>query len=451
MKAKLSLLLVISVLHSIVASGQETQKYKLRINIPVLDLPQNIKLPYNYPSMNQALEWSADFYELSFWGIDELGDALFISETKLNTGMRKFTNIAFKYILGLGFSKYGSELPVPLGVWAHEEFHRSVLGVHDIASKNGNWLLSRWDGTVYGISDLTLENLKSTDLNSLLYSYVSGVQYEILLNEKISIDEFYYKRSLPKAALLLYNAWYVYDYFRFSASSASDSVKVLATPHEDPNPMERDYAGSDLTSWVHDMFNPELPYTTREPFPGGEGVNRRIGYSDLSSEEQDYLNEQKKLSLLNFLNPAIFFIDRIKISNDFSFNFFTQYSPTHFGNDIALFVPVNFRKSGLMVNVHRYSNNNGNGFGAGLGLYNLSISEKIKSEVRLNIWNQPESFFGDTKVTGGYAGIKTRYLVSENFSGFVSVSGKTGGWIMGNPYLGNNANIHLGLAYEVLK
>lgn len=84
-------------------------------------------------------------------------------------------------------------------------------------------------------------------------------------------------------------------------------MKILAPPDESRNPVERDYAGADLTSWAFDMFNPDAPYTSRDPFPGGDGVNRRIGFSDLSQEAQDYLKKQKNLSLLNFINPSIFF------------------------------------------------------------------------------------------------------------------------------------------------
>ncbi len=451
MKSSQIVLMSAFLLSAAILSGQDNREYKLRLDIPLIDLPQNIDLPYRYPSMNQALEFSSGMYDLAFWGIDELGDAVFTSRSKPETRFGRFSNNAFKYALGLGFSKYGSELPIPLGVWAHEEYHRAVLGTAGISSKNGNWFLSRWDGTVYGISDMTLEELKTTGLDNLLYSYVAGVQYEINLNERIAISDFYFERSLPKASLLLYNAWYVYNYFRFSASPASDSVKVLAPPHEDANPAERDYAGADLNAWIHDMFNPDLPYTERDPFPGGEGVNRRIGFSDLSSEEQDYLNRQKNLSLLNFLNPGIFFIDRIKISEGFSFNFFTQYSPTHFGNDIALYVPVRFRRFGIMANAHRYSNKSDTGFGAGLSLYNLGGSGKLRSELRLNVWSQPESFFSDSMVSGGYAGIRTWYLFSDSFSGFVSVSGKTKGWLLGNPYLDKNASFQAGLSYELLK
>jgi hypothetical protein len=451
MKVKFYLWTFLVLLHTTLSNSQDTSTYKLRLSVPVFEYPQNISSPGYYPSMNQALEWSNDLYELSFWGIDELGDWIFISDTKPNVKWRKYSNYAFKYLSSLAFSRYASELPIPLGVWGHEEFHRTVLGVNDISSKNGNWLLNRWDGTVYGVSDYTLEDLKSSDLNNLLYSYVAGVQYEILLNEKSTLDDFYKKRSMSKTALILYNAYYVFDYFRFATGPLSDSVKILAPPNESTNPTERDFAGADLTAWAFDMFNPVLAFTARDPFPDGEGVNRRIGYSDLSEEAQDYLSKQKQLSLLNFLNPAIFFINRIKINQELSFNFFTQYSPTHFGNDIAFYLPVKYRKYDLLVNVHRYANKTNNGFGIGMGLYNLKFSEKIQSDFTLNFWNQPESFFKDETLPGGLLAIKTKYSFAYNLSCFVLLSGKSRGWTLGNPYLNSNATLQLGIAYDLVE
>lgn len=427
------------------------ERYKLILDVPLLDVPQNFDLPHRYPSMDEALNWSTDFYEAGFWGIDELGNLLFRSENEDQSRLRKFGRGVFKYAAGLAFSKYGSELPIPLGVWGHEEFHRSVLGVRGISSNNGNWLFDRWDGTVYGLSDETLGMLKQNDNENLLYSYVAGVQYEIALNEKVTLTDFYYKRTFPKAALILYNAYYVWDYFRFSASHDSDSAKVLAPPHESVDPVQRDYAGADLTAWIHDMFNPGVPYSNREPFPEGNGVNRRIGYSDLTSEERDYLSEQKKLSLLNFLNPSIFFINRINISDNLSFNFFTQYSPVHFGNSVAVFLPVKFRETGFMLNASRYSNNTIEGFGFGLGLINLGISEKIHSDIRINVWDQPTSFLGTGRIRGGMIGIKAGYSFSKSFSGYIIVSGKTEGWVLGNPYLEENVSALAGFAFNLVR
>jgi hypothetical protein len=425
------------------------ESFKLRIDVPLVDIPQNLELPHRYPSMDEAMNWSADFYELGFWGIDELGNLLFRPDRGDNSRLKRFGRGAFKYALGLAFSKYGSELPIPLGVWGHEEFHRSVLGARGISSNNGNWLFDRWDGTVYGLSDETLGLLKLNYNENLLYSYVAGVQYEILLNEKVTLNDFYYKRSFPKAVLILYNAYYVWDYFRFSAGSGSDSAKVLAPPHESVDPVLRDYAGSDLTAWIHDMFNPDTPYNNRDPFPEGNGVNRRIGYSDLSSEEREYLNDQKKLSLLNFLNPSIFFINRIRLTDDLSFNFFTQYSPAHFGNSIAVFLPVNYKETGFLLNATRYSSSNTDGIGFGFGVFNLGFTDRIHSDIRLNVWDQPESFQGTGKITGGMIGIKTSYSFSKSFSAYINISGKTRGWIIGNPYLEENVSARVGMALNL--
>lgn len=429
------------------ANSQDTTTYKLRLNLPVIEIPDNFDLPQKYPSMDQALKYSNDLYELGYWGIDELGNKLF-SDPEGD----KLTNFAFKYIVGLAFAKYGSELPIPLGVWGHEEYHRAVLGTSAIHStpKNGNWLFSRWDGTVYGVSDEDLTLLKDLDINILLYSYVSGVQYETDLNRYITIQDFYNKRSHYKNALILYNAWYVYDYFRFSVSDESDSVKVIAPENESADPMERDFAGADLTAWVYDIFNSNEPYINRDSFPGGEGVNRRIGFSDLSQEAGDYLKKQRNLSFLNFINPAIFFINRIKVSEDFSFTFFTQYVPTHFGNDVALYFPFKFRENNLLINLHSYSNKEENtGWGIGVGAYKVKFSDKIEGDFTLNVWNRPEYFFNDEKQAGGYLGIESRYKVSDNLAISLGVDGKTSGWMPGEPVLKSNFSLQAGLNYQL--
>lgn len=430
------------------AIGQET--YKLRLDFPIVDLPQNINHPHILPSMYQAMNWSADLYELGFFGIGELGDWIFKSEGTNYTKLKKAGNNIFKYAAGLAFSKYGSELPIPLGIWGHEEFHRSVLGVKDIRSNNGNWMFDRWDGTVYGLSDETLGLLKLNDPEQLLYSYVSGLQYEVFLNEKTTLSDFYFKRNFLKSALLLYNAYYVWDYFRFSTSNASDSVKVIAPPHESKDPLQRDFAGADLTAWVYDMFNPDQPYNARDPFPEGNGVNRRIGFSDLNSSEREYLNDQKKLSFLNFLNPSIFFINRIRISDDFSFNVFTSYAPTNFGNDVAFFLPFKYRNTGYLVNMHRYGNHEMKGFGLGLGLFEIKLHENIGMDLRIDLWDQPVSFFSTQKRKGGFVSIKPKYFFNEKFSAYVSLAGKTKGWIIGNPYLNENISVQSGILLNII-
>ncbi|MGE5448871.1 MAG: hypothetical protein ACM3PR_10930 [Bacteroidales bacterium] len=428
------------------AYSQNKSIYRLKLELPIVEASGNFELPQKYPTMNEALKYSKDFYEMSYWGIDETGNRLFNDPNG-----EKLSNFTFKYIIGLAFAKYISELPIPLGVWGHEEYHRAVLGNLDISSKNGNWLFTRWDGTVFGVSDQELSSLKQNNLSGLLYSYVSGIQYESDLSRHITIDDFFQKRTLYKNSLILYNAWYVYDYFRFSTSNKSDSVKVKAPDNESSNPLERDFAGADLTAWVYDMFNPDTPYTNRDAFPEGEGVNRRIGFTDLSPEAGDYLKRQKNLSLLNFLNPAIFFINRIEINNNFSFTLFTQYAPTHFGNDIAVYFPFKLKENNLLINIHRYSNKDKTGLGLGAGAYNLRLSDKIEGDIKLDVWNQPETFFSHKMRSGGYLNLESRYHINKNLAIAIGVDGKTKGWMIGEPSLKSNISVQAGFNYQLSK
>ncbi len=449
-----NLLLFVAALISFqMVSAQDTAVYKLRLSLPVIDFPQNFQSEARFPSMMQTVGLSNDLYDVSFWGIDALGNV--IIKNRKNTTGGKIANYGVKYILGLAFSRYGSELPIPLGVFTHEEFHRSVLGANELSSLNGNWLFNRWDGTVYGLTDEQLSGLKSDDTEALLYSYVSGVQSETFMTQVNVVQDFYHERKFYKNPFYLYNAYYAWNYFHFAASSASDSVKVLAPPDEDPDPYYRDYAGSDLNAWIYDMFSPETPYTDRDTFPGGEGVNRRLGFSDLTAEGQDYLEKQKNLALLNFVNPAIFLINRINVSSDFSFLVFMQYNPTHFGNDIGVYVPFKVKSFNQLFALHSYNNHEKGFIGLQYGLYNLQPfqNKDIDLGATLNFWSQPENqgFFDDKGAFGGALELQARYALGMGFSTTLSALYKSEGWMIGNPYLEDKFSFRVGVRYDLVQ
>jgi hypothetical protein len=429
--------------------GQNPEIFKLRLSYSLLDVPQNLNSSGRYPSMIQSAELSSSLYDLSFWGIDAAGNA--IIKNRNNTSGGKIANTSLKYLLGFGFSYYGSELPIPLGVFTHEEFHRSVLGVNDISSRNGNWIVNRWDGTVYGLSDEVLSGLKGNSINDLLYSYVSGVQSESFTTQVNVIEDFFHPRTFYKNPLYLYNAYYVWDYFKFSAGSLSDSVKVIAPRHEDVNPVLRDFAGADLTAWIYDMFSPESPYTDRDLFPDGEGVNRRIGFSDLSPEGQNYLKKQKQLSMLNFVNPAIFLINRIRVSPDFQFLAFMQYSPVHFGNDIAIYVPFKIKSLNQLIVIHNYNNKDNHFPGFQYGIYNVApfLNKKIELGGTLSLWSQPENqgFFDESGKFGGALEIMSDYHLGRSLSLNITAGYKTEGWMIGNPYIDQKPKLRAGIKY----
>ncbi len=450
LRKQISIVLILAIhgLRTLVA--QDSLKYTLMLRLPVFDYPENIQSNYSFPSMQQALNWSSSLYDLSFWGIHEASESIIKNRNNKKAG--RIAEKGLEYVFGLAFSKYGSELPIPLGIWGHEAYHISVLGNEGYSPLNGNSLFHRWDGTVYGLTDEELSQLKQDNLSQLLYSYVAGVQYEIQSTKTNVINDFYHQRLFYKAPLYLYNAWYVYDYFHFATSAASDSAKILAPPHEDADPFLRDFAGADLTAWNYDMFSPEERFENRDEFPNGEGLNRRIGFSDLTRKGQDYLNRQKKLALINFLNPAILFINRIKVSDNFSFLPFAQYIPTHFGNCISVNIPFTLNQTNHFLALNNYNNLSKSFWGLEYGIFNLQPlkNKRIHAGTWAGIWQQPmdQSYYDEKAKTGASLGFNLDYSLSRQLSVYAKVNYKTEGWAMGNPELGSVFNFTMGLSFQ---
>lgn len=203
------------------------------------------------------------------------------------------------------------------------------------------------------------------------------------------------------------------------------------------------------------MFNPNQPFTARDSFPNGSGVNRRVGFSDLSTDAQDFLKKQKNLSLINFINPAIFFVNRIKVSNNFSFNFFAQYAPTHFGNNVAVYVPFKIRQGNYLVAAHNYNNKSNAWWGAEVGAFDYKpfSNKKIQLSTVLNVWAQPknQSYYDTQNAIGGALQVDAAYAVNKNLSVYAALVGKTKGWLAGSPYLNDNLSVRAGINYNLMK
>jgi hypothetical protein len=295
--------------------------------------------------------------------------------------------------------------------------------------------------------------MKERNLKGLLYAYVSGVHAENLSTRSNVVHDVYHRRTAYKNPLYLYNALYVWNYFRFSTSAKSDSAKVSLPEHQSSVASERDFSGNDLTAWVYDMFNPDKPFTDRSDFPGGEGENRAVGYSDLTGEAQNYLAQQRKLSLLNFVNPAIFCVNRFEVGNGLAFNAFFQYAPTPFGNDISIVVPVSTRMNNLLFAVHNYNNHTEPFFGLELGLIDKPIGEKVAFSVIVQGWVQPEDqdFYAQSGKRGGAVDVNASVKIAKGFSAEAGVTAKSLGWMMGNPYLDKNISARLGIRYSLME
>ena len=88
-------------------------------------------------------------------------------------------------------------------------------------------------------------------------------------------------------------------------------------------------------AWVYDLFRRSEPYGARPPHPTGVGIQRPVAWSDLSGEEQDYLQRQQLLSLINFANPFAFFPHHLG-GERWQANLMAQHTLTSFGYSVDL-------------------------------------------------------------------------------------------------------------------
>jgi hypothetical protein len=182
------------------------------------------------------------------------------------------------------------------------------------------------------------------------------------------------------------------------------------------------------------------------------GLKRRIGHDDLTTEGQDYL-KAKKPGAPEFCKSCHFLFNRFNIGPDFSFLLFTQYSPTHFGNDIAVFVPFRIKSFNQLLAVHNYNNHEKAFFGFQYGMYNMKpfVDKKFDLGATLSLWSQPEQqgFYDMKGKAGGALELQAGYDLGKGFSANLSTQYKSSGWMIGNPYLDDKFSFRVGVRFDL--
>ncbi|MBK8502473.1 MAG: hypothetical protein IPL46_09790 [Saprospiraceae bacterium] len=411
---------------------------------------------YENPSMQQALAITKDLHSTNYYFQNKIWNKLLRPDTRkkriVNRIVANATAGAVDYALayqGMVFSP----------VWLHEEFHRNGLSLAGIGSFDDTYYKLGGDGEAGGsvskVLDQDLIRFKQLAPIEMVRSFSSGIesQYELIRN--LQKDNFFHKTQYPNVVMniLLTQAAvsYVNQFKRSDYDSTIDSMNARGNRIAD-----RDFVGWDMTAWVYDMFRPEEPYTGRGVHPNGNGVNRIIKRSSLTSEEDDYLTKMGQLQYLNFISPSMIGINRIKIGDNTGFNFAMRHYLTSFGNDINLDLFVDHHSKMWLVGLHAYQNKEKLYPGLELQRQELIIpigNRELVTNLKGMLWMQPEdeSFYAVDGKAGGLFQFRTHYNLSRYLSIYLECEAKTDGWVAGNPYLQSNANFRTGLYFDINK
>ncbi len=426
------------------ADEQPQQQPSLILELPVIDYPFNWSDGYTAPSMQQSLNITKDFYQYGHYKFEQWYPD--------RPTARTFSIIAFDVLTTW----------LPFGdAWLHEEWHRAVMSNRKIDSYNEVYDFPLFAETisVKRIKDEDLVRLKKEYPADMVRLHAAGIEAQYELNFSIEKDHFYYKIPTFDIVLLWLNHINNIGYLHTCASNESNTLTDKLLRDEDEDISERDFTGLDCDAWVYDLFRPLEPYEARGTHPSGVGIKRYIKYSDLTDEEQDYLETNFKLSFLNLVDPFLFNYKSFSAFNPFNkrplqWNATLRHHLTSFGYSLDANLFLKQGSVNAMLILHNYFNKDHHFPGLEFALYRLPVGifgKRLHFSVRTSVWSQPkdQQFYTAESELGGLVAVKLNFPWNRTMETYLEIESKNDGWVAGNVYLEDNTSLRLGLAARI--
>jgi hypothetical protein len=390
----------------------------LKLDFPLFDLPYQIYATdtyyygfiesYTHPSMNMALNITADLYSSFHYGMKQFHDGVKMNNFWKNVIYYSGTVVG-DYLLYI--------LPAPTGfLWLHESFHGAVLTQTGIRNHieydfpNGAATFPDSSGPILVSDYIRLS--------------AAGLESEYLLVEKMQRNNFFYGQNYfnESSYWIISQQTWRYAYMPFWGIDNTDSLK-----------------------WVYMLFHENANWTINS-----------LSLSDLNDTEKIYLKNTVLWSLVNIASPMMFGIRSIPLGRDTGFygNFALRQLYTSFGTDFSVDIYLKKSPFNIIFAYHNYRNYEHNfpaiemellDYPLKLGKLNLLVSPRFLVGVQpknMKFKTVDADFFG---LIGG----RVDFVVSEHVLPYFDVSAKTVGWVAGDESLGATASFKAGISLRL--
>lgn len=438
--------LILLLYSSLAQAEKPVDRHGIVLDLPVVDLPFNLRDGLTGPAMSQSLALSAGFYQLLH---GSLGFAIDPYEGSIGQRILSGVLIGAADLLATN---------LPLGIaWQHEEAHRAVLSKEKIASYNGIYQFHIFSSTtaVSKVDDDALLSFKSRDPGGFVRMSTAGLEANLELINSIEKTQLFY-RTRAWHTVLFWQSYLINSaYLRTCSNKDGDRITSEAEQSESTNISTRDFTGLDCSAWVYDRFRPTEPYSSRGVHPSGVGIRRYRSRFDLSDPERRYLSQQFYLSLLNFIDPALLGLDWFSVEigerrQTLRFNGHIRHMVSPFGQTINLETYAQYRDYNVALGFQGAFNQNQ--FFPGLNAeihrfpLDLVIGKPITISAKTSLWLQPKAQqFQQARYSPGALGsLRLAYASSPVFEPYIEVEGKSAGWVPNSVWLSANATVRAG-------
>ena len=393
----------------------------------------------NYFTMRQSDDNFMSFYEV-------LSDGIYNSFNDKNRVWSYYGNFLLDMFL---------YMPI-----THEEGHRSVLTAKNIGSVSQPIFNSSGAAYVKGVSDATLEELRSSDFPSFIRLYTAGLESDYSLKQKesaicafnlgkvVEYTDFAnktYEEPIFKMEVLMrtlsivfYETYGFIDKFRVNNGKAS----LSATSNEEENELERDIVGFDTYGMIYNLFEPDSEY------------KRYITFEMLNEEEKQFALRMSARTLFNFLNPLLFNKPYFTISDVITISGNMGYSLAPFGDYLEQNVYFKYKDFNFTLYSREFENRSSWSFGCGLGIVEYKPFNWLTLSADANFWMQPENLDFNTSamVTGGAVELQTKFIFPSKIKNWIKGVGlnfavliKSAGFLPEAESLESDVNVNFGI------
>lgn len=328
-----------------------------------------------------------------------------------------------------------------LGSLTHEEGHRSILSAKNIGSISQPFFLSKRDGFIDGVTDLTLINLRSSDFPDFIRLYTAGSESDYMMgNHEESLMAFGDESFRNLAAEYLIRKASLIQYYLIGF------VHYDIDGDEETNELKRDIVGNDVYGATRHLFRPTMPF------------QRYTLFNDLTSEEKNYVYKMGYRSLFNLINLNLIGIPSVAISNNLSLNFGMGHILCPFGDFTDENFWIHYKKFKVQAYIREFQNRTNWFMGGGLSLMDYPISNRIETSLSAHLWDQPKDLgFNDTKgLTGGAVDFTGKYFFSthalnklKRVSIDLGITYKSKGFLPEDAYLSKHLGFRLGATFNI--
>jgi hypothetical protein len=388
-----------------------------------------VLLTWNLSAQEEDLEYSFTFLNpLSQSATMKQSDENFLSAYRfVAKEMNKMMPRKYSYLIQLDF--------LVLTSITQNVAQQSILQYEKISSSSvPHFFNKRFSPYVYGVWDADLQQLRDTRLSSYIRLHTGPFEsnYALVLRSNSLLS--WNRESLE----VLNGEYYIHKYFPFAYYFYG--LFDRRTAKEETNELERDVTGNKIYGAIRHLHRPDMAFS------------RYTNYKDLSDEERQFVKRVGWRSILNLIDPTLFW-NGFRLNNGNKVNFMFGYNMAPFGDYIDQHFWLKTRTLDTHFYLREYENRNTWFPEAGIEFANVQAFDWMFFDIGIHAWQQPKDLdFNTNRGRFGGAIDATFKLLNYEFihrrdtylSLNIGVTAKTEGYLLETVEHGKHIDIHIG-------